>query len=103
MSSSYDTAYDKYVLPKINTAVPKGVDGWQLYTAKPGADAAAQALTTSLHKMLSDIGQRFVTGMKEMDALMSQHSALGACDTEPRCELREAVEKVLGYLAQELF
>lgn len=65
MPSFFDTAHDKYVLPKIAATVPKGATGWQLYTAQPGAADAARELSDSLQRTLSDVGQRVVAGLGE--------------------------------------
>ena len=99
----YETAFHRYVRPHIDKHVPADAHGWQLYSTENGAEVAAGELSEHLRTLLTDIGQSFTTGMAAMDRCRDKYCKLGACDTEPRVVVQDAVESLLAYLAREMF
>ena len=78
--------------------IPFDAYDWQLFTSKVGVDEAAKDMTTALIAALTSMDEGLTQGwygyMKEhMRPVMEKYAAFGACDTEPRCEAEDALEK----------
>ena len=103
MSTFYDNAFDKFVQPRIEAAVPTNATGWQLYSGEPGADEAAAELSAELQLLLTNTARAFLAGCKRLEACREKHGDVGAADTEPRVVMEDAIATVLRYLTNGLF
>ena len=74
---------------------------WDLYTDKPGAETAAQALNNAFKQA---VNQKLSAPevAKVMDSVMFEHADLGAADTEPREVLNRLLANLYGESARGL-
>lgn len=64
---------------------------WELYSDMKGWRKAHNALEAAWKKAAKMPTEK--EAWAHMDAVMEKYAEFGACDTEPRCELRARIEK----------
>lgn len=68
---------------------------WELFCDMPGANKAARAINSAFMEAVND-GCNQDEVREAVFAVMSEHSSLGAQDTEPRATLEDLLDMVFG-------